>query len=542
MAFKRWARKAGASAQRFAKKKRMASALYSMALQRAGMTGTGMYTGRGLYGPRGSGRRRTGGRRAYRGVAQRRNKTSYTGTNNLVNSSTAAGSVPSFSTANDETGALTVTHREYIRDIYGNPTLPSGVTEDFTNQSLSLNPGLESTFPWLSQVAMNFEEYELVQCLFTYRSTIADVNSSNGQVGTIILTTNYNPSEEPFTNKSSMMGYAHSSSQKTVDNMLHGVECDPKKLSGARGKYVRTHGLSANEDIKSYDHGTFQFGIANTPASIADNTIGELWVSYTVKLRKPKYFSKDGYGISRSFYASGFNNYKCVGDANDVWPIMSNKIHHGVHNSIPCKVVSEGPAVTITFPSWYSGNLCIKTLLCDMADSTTTSTSIDREVGNLPIGVLSGVNNYEADILSFGAMLYATQGNVTYIHDILGSSDTRRIGTGMDYPQGIDPLFYGESSAFPTTYSASTMRDNDQWMSEVHIRVDIASNNVDNVIVLNNRQAHGRTFGVGSMTIDIAEYNNGFGGPGGAAPLVMDPVTGITQSNWNPVNDVFTTV
>jgi hypothetical protein len=47
--------------------------------------------------------------------------------------------------------------------VYGNPDLGGGVIEDFQNQSILLNPGLEASFPWLSQVAQNFEEYEFVQ-------------------------------------------------------------------------------------------------------------------------------------------------------------------------------------------------------------------------------------------------------------------------------------------------------------------------------------------------------------------------------------------
>jgi hypothetical protein len=91
----------------------------------------------------------------------------YTGSgaysNDLVTSTTEAGSIPRFGTSSDETGALTVSHREYIRDVYGNPDLGGGVIEDFQNQSILLNPGLEASFPWLSQVAQNFEEYEFVQ-------------------------------------------------------------------------------------------------------------------------------------------------------------------------------------------------------------------------------------------------------------------------------------------------------------------------------------------------------------------------------------------
>jgi hypothetical protein len=168
----------------------------------------------------------------------------------------------------------------------------------FVNKGFEINPGLESTFPWLSQVAQNFEEYSLKQLIFTYKSTIQDVNSANGQVGTVVTATQYNPSRPDFTSKMVMMEYAHAHTTKAVDTNIHGVEADPTKLSGSEGKYVRAGDVPVNEDIKTYDLGRFQIAVCGTPPVLADLPIGELWVDYTVELRKPKLYSGLGKGIS----------------------------------------------------------------------------------------------------------------------------------------------------------------------------------------------------------------------------------------------------
>lgn len=202
--------------------------------------------------------------------------------------------IPSFMSKNDETGELTLSHREYVGEVYANEAGSA-----FENRSFPLNPGLESTFPWLSQIAQNFEEYDFTQLMFTFRSTVADVSSANGQVGTIIMATQYNPSRQDFRDKAEMIEYSAASSGKTTEAAVHGVECDNSKLSGSHQKYVRSSHLEKGEDIKEYDHGIFQLATANTPAAFQDNSIGELWVSYTVCLRKPKLFSARGNNITR---------------------------------------------------------------------------------------------------------------------------------------------------------------------------------------------------------------------------------------------------
>ena len=397
-----------------------------------------------------------------------------------MTSGTAAGAIPSFSSKHDETGELTVTHREYIRDIYGNPAVNNDYATDFEHQSLALNPGLETSFPWLSQVAMNFEEYEFTQLMYTYRSTIADVASNNGQVGTVIMATNYNAAEPSFQSKSMMMGYAHTSSQKTTQNMLHGVECSPGKLSGYKGKYVRSQGLDPGQDIKSYDHGNFQLGIANTPHSVSNGTIGELWVSYTVKLRKPKYFAKEGFGITRDIFRSvPF----MTGTNWNAYTILRGPVLHasGVHNSLGAKVsFPTGGTGKITFPAHYAGNLEIRM-------------SIHSSTGGFGIQDANQPNpNWT----------YTAIGNVKGINDIVGTVNATSGITGV-----------GESK---------TLADKDNHEIIIHVRVDIASNSLENSLSLKLVNPGANAYTTNGWVCEITEYNSTFGTNSSEVPQYQD--------------------
>jgi hypothetical protein len=186
-----------------------------------------------------------------------------------------------FSSPNDESQSLILAHSEYIADVYA-PS--SGV---FYNTSYAINPGLSNNFPFLAQFAVNFEEYELLQMVFEFHSTVDSAASSNsaGNTGTIIMATNYRADSPAFTNKEEMIQYHGGVSGRLTEQLTHGVECDPSKLSDAH-KFVRNRPTTG--DIKTFDHGIFQLAMQNIPSAFFNQQVGELWVYYKVKLSKPK--------------------------------------------------------------------------------------------------------------------------------------------------------------------------------------------------------------------------------------------------------------
>nr|QKV51139.1 putative capsid protein [Crucivirus sp.] len=204
--------------------------------------------------------------------------------NEIVDGGAGQG-IPQFSSGGGEMGTIEISHKEYVADVFGPDS--AGV---FQNVTYGINPALPETFPWLSQVAANYEEYTIKQLIFTFRSTVTDFVASNGQVGTVILATQYNANDAPFASKQDMMEYAGAVSAKVSQQVQAGVECDPTQLSGPPGKYTRSGPTPPSEDVKTYDLGTLNVATSNTPEGFNNQAVGELWVSYTIELRKPKFF------------------------------------------------------------------------------------------------------------------------------------------------------------------------------------------------------------------------------------------------------------
>jgi len=341
-----------------------------------GYTGSGMYTGQGAYRGRGAYNfgsllkaaspyakiaAEAGGRALLNSVPyggairSGLNALGYKGmgaytregvSNDLVTGRGAAptsSGVPQFQTLPGEDGSLMVSYREYIGDVFGNTT-----SEPFVVNSIPLNPGLETSFPWLSQIASNFKEYEWIQCVFDFRSMITDMTTQNGQLGQIIMTSEYNVDAQPYEDKNEMLTTVHAVSGKVIDDITHGVECDPRKLSGNPGKYIRTKPVLVGEDKKEYDLANFQYAVCDTPIALANLPLGQLYVSYTVKLRKARTFSARGNMISRwiacsPYTAAGVVPDKCshlVGFSNT--SVVTSGTLTAQQNNFPLSILSVG--------------------------------------------------------------------------------------------------------------------------------------------------------------------------------------------------------
>jgi hypothetical protein len=204
-------------------------------------------------------------------------------TNSLVSGSSVA--VPTMM-GGDEIGSIVVSHKEYLGNITGSMA--------FENSPFNINPGLSTSFPWLSQIACNYEEYSFEQLMFTYTSLLSD-STSSGVIGSIIMTTNYNAAQEPFTNTADMLNNIGTISARPIDGpIIHGVECDDAK-NVLPSYFVRNGAVPPGQDVKTYDQGRFQIATEGMP--VDSQLQGQLWVSYCVVLRKPKIWVAAGKGI-----------------------------------------------------------------------------------------------------------------------------------------------------------------------------------------------------------------------------------------------------
>lgn len=198
----------------------------------------------------------------------------------------SGGMSPPMITNSVVTGGVILRHREYLRDITA--------ATDFTNLQFDVNPGINATFPWLSQIATSFEQYKFRGLVFEFKSMAADVvlsTAASTALGTVIMGTKYNVLEQPFTNKFEMENWEFTSSCKPSCNMMHPIECAASQTP-VDMLYIRstnaTQGAMAG-DLRLYDLCNFNIAVQGMQNTGQDGTsIGELWATYEVELYKPK--------------------------------------------------------------------------------------------------------------------------------------------------------------------------------------------------------------------------------------------------------------
>jgi len=177
-------------------------------------------------------------------------------------------------------GGVVVRHREYLQDI--------AATTAFTITSLPLNPGLVSTFPWLSNVAQHFEQYKFRGVLFEFKTLSSDTvlsSATSSALGSVVMATQYNALLPAFPDKFTMENYEFANSSKPSISFLHPIECQRGQTTLSE-LYVRGTDPPANSDLRLYDLGNFY--IATVGMQAASGVAGELWVTYEVELYKPK--------------------------------------------------------------------------------------------------------------------------------------------------------------------------------------------------------------------------------------------------------------
>lgn len=199
--------------------------------------------------------------------------------NSLVRSS-GASEYASFS---DSKTSVRLRHREYLQDVF------AGGSSTFANTAFAVNPGLSNSFPFLAQLAGNFEEYHMHGLVFEFVSTTSPYNASSA-MGSVIMAMEYNANSPNYSSKPQMENSDFAVSARPDKSMIYGVECS----NNASANYYVRQG-SSGLPLTTTDIGNFQ--IATLTPIAAGTTLGELWVSYDIELFRPK-ISPSRYGYA----------------------------------------------------------------------------------------------------------------------------------------------------------------------------------------------------------------------------------------------------
>jgi hypothetical protein len=273
--------------------------------------------------------------------------------------------------ATDLTGDIYLSHREFLGNIQA--TGGSGNISPFSVVSYAINPGLTASFPWLSQIAQNFELYELEGLIYEYKPTSGEFGATGtNSLGKIVMATNYDPDALPFTSTVQMENYDYSNACKPSEHMLHGVETAAKQRV-TNMLYVRS--MVSSKDKVFTDVGNFQIASEGLPiTSGVTANIGELWVTYRVKL-------------SRAQLYGSLINQSC----------MCDFFQSSTHSASPGQKLFDGTVAFVQSQTWgpsYSLNFLganqMAPKLSNTLGATVTSTSASALTITFPPNIVQG--------------------------------------------------------------------------------------------------------------------------------------------------------
>lgn len=254
-------------------------------------------------------------------------------------------------------GDIEVTHTEFIADIPG--------SQAFAVTGYPVNPGMPSTFPWLSQMAPLYESYMFEELRFEYQNTCGSQTP-----GLAMLAIDYDASDPAPSNKQQMaayQGYARDAVWKDFDH-----RSTQKNLSKRKSYYVRNGILAANQDIKLYDTGNLFSGTFGQATD--GDFVGELYVHYRVRLMTPQ-LQNPGVGQSRSYRLTANTTGTTVTSGSDAPLVASGNTTSGV---------------ILTASGAYNGLVAIQ--MSSTSGSPVPDTSTSTCTVQSSNSVISGVN------------------------------------------------------------------------------------------------------------------------------------------------------
>lgn len=291
--------------------------------------------------------------------------------NSLIPGQLHSGStVPKFDTAGKR--GTRIVEREYLGDIFSG-TLSGGATV-FSSSSYSINPTALNTFPWLSTIASQFDQWEPNGIVFEFISTSSEYNGSSQALGTVIMSTDYDFLDAPFTSKLTMENADFANSTKPSLTAMHGIECDPKERPF---KVLYTSNTVGDARMNSL--GNFQ--LATLGCSVAGVNLGELWISYDITFYKKQlspslehlpFFNQSGTNIVGGGLLTGL-------DLIYGSPVYRNLITLDNTTNITLSTIRFDPSVstgryfmTLVLNNWRSEVLTLTFTNCSAVESRTS--------------------------------------------------------------------------------------------------------------------------------------------------------------------------
>lgn len=178
-------------------------------------------------------------------------------------------------------GGVRIAHREFMADL----EVPAAPTP-FNNTGYEINPGNEALFPWLSRIAINYQQYRIHGMVVLFEPLTSEV-AAGGPMGSVMLGTNYNVLEPVWGTPQQFLNSEFAVSAKPSLGFMHVLECAPQATADPI-RYVRNGQAPTDQsDDRLYDFGTLQIATEGLPGS-AGQVLGRLVLAYDIEFFKPR--------------------------------------------------------------------------------------------------------------------------------------------------------------------------------------------------------------------------------------------------------------
>jgi hypothetical protein len=265
---------------------------------------------------------------------------------------------------------IRVTHREYLGDVTA-----SAVAGQFSISNYSVNPGLFTTFPWLSAFANQFDEWVPNGIVAIY-NPLSSFYSGTTSLGTVIIASDYDVNDDAYTSKVEMENSEFAVSGSTAVALMHPIEC----AAGERPLkvlYTRS-GAVPDGDLRFHDLCNLQVA---TQGCTANQVCGELWISFDITFYKTQLY---GSILGKSLL---FGEYFLNSSATTPFTNMGS----GVNNTITS---ITGAGLVLTFgESIAGGSWIVDIFLINGTGAVMAAATTPTAAGGLVVKASDSLGN-----------------------------------------------------------------------------------------------------------------------------------------------------
>jgi hypothetical protein len=114
-----------------------------------------------------------------------------------------------------------IQHREFVDLIY----FQANTGDAFLPIQYPLNPGMDQTFSWLSNIAINWERYKFHKLTFHFLTRVPSTTT-----GSVLMAPDYDPADAAPIDELTMMSYQDAREDVAWKDQI--IHCNMKSLSG----------------------------------------------------------------------------------------------------------------------------------------------------------------------------------------------------------------------------------------------------------------------------------------------------------------------